>query len=308
MWKDEHPTIIQFLKNTSTVFRISGSEIMIHCPYCNDALRKDAHRHGHLYISTQNPVFHCFRCESSGSLGNLLQDLGFDDQDIIKSLLSKIRFNISKSDNIFKIVKSNNINFYTKNLNYRNGNQQDFEVFQNYVYGRICKNVDYSYFRLTPEKINNKLCVSIYNYYNNFVTARIIFPTNNYRYIKNKNSQELYFFQEFDFDKYKNIVLAEGPFDIISLYQFGLFPKNKTFYLSILGKNYVKICEWLISNHLLFGEYNLNLIFDNDNKFINNTVKISNFVKNRLNPNIKINGYRPIYTNDVGDLPLIREI
>ena len=102
--------------------------------------------------------------------------------------------------------------------------------------------------------------------------------------------------------------MAEGPFDIISLYQFGLFPKNKTFYLSILGKNYVKICEWLISNHLLFGKYNLNFVFDNDNKFINNTMKISNFVKNRLNPNIKINGYCPIYTNDVGDLPLIREI
>lgn len=308
MWKDQYPSVIQFLKQLCPVFKISGNEIIIHCPYCDDALRKDAHRHGHMYISLQNPVFHCFRCESSGVLGNLLQDLGFDEQDIIKSLLSKTRFNISKSTNIFKNINTKQIDFYTKNLNYRNGNQQDFETFQNYIYTRICKNVDYSFFKLTPERINNKLCVSMYDYYNNFVTARIIYPTNNYRYIKNKDSQGIYFFQEFDFDKYINIVLAEGAFDIISLYQFGLFPKNKTFYIAVLGKNYVKNCEWLITNHLLLGEYNLNLIFDNDNRFINNTIKTVNCVKNRLNPNINVYGYRPIYTNDVGELPMLHKI
>ena len=68
MWSDSYPDIKFFLKNNLSFFKENGSEYIIHCPYCGDEFRKNAHHHGHLYISSKHPVFHCFRCEMSGAL------------------------------------------------------------------------------------------------------------------------------------------------------------------------------------------------------------------------------------------------
>lgn len=305
-WSNQYPEILIFLKKSSQVFSKSGNELIIHCPYCDDALRKNASQHGHLYINSESPVFHCFRCETSGFLGTLLRDLGFNDLEIINALGTSLKFTShNKITNIFK-KSSDNIDFYQKNLKYKLGNQADFERFERYVYFRLGNYTNYSFFRMTPEKLKNHLCVSFYNYYNNFTTARIIESTNNFRYIR--NNKELYFFQKFDFDQYNNIVLAEGPFDIISLYRYGIFPGKNTFYLAMMGKNYGKIVEWLCSEHLLIGDYNINLIFDNDNKNKNLTLGFTKKIAKRLNSNININGYQPIINNDVGECPLLSKL
>ena len=80
------PEVINFLKNSAAVFQDSGNEYVTHCPYCDDALRPNARSHGHLYISKTSPVFHCFRCETSGHLGTLLRDLGFTDNSVLNEL------------------------------------------------------------------------------------------------------------------------------------------------------------------------------------------------------------------------------
>lgn len=308
MWKDKYPIILDFFKKRSSYFKISGNELIIHCPYCDDGLRKNANHHGHLYISLNNPVFHCFRCEMSGGLNLLLKDLDFYDINIINDLKLKNNFNIIKTNNIFDTINSQRIDFYSKNLNYKLGNIAEYEKFEKYIYKRLIKYVDYSFFRITPEKINNNLCVSFYNYNNKFTTARIINPMNNYRYIKSKNNNELYFFQKMDFDTYENVVIAEGPFDIISLYLFSFFDSKKTFFISMLGKNYIKTIDWLILNHLLIGKFNINLIFDNDNKYMNHILKISKKVVNRLNYKISVRGYAPVLSNDVNEIPVIKEL
>jgi len=302
--------IINFLKKSSNVYTEANNEIIIHCPYCDDALRKNANRHGHLYISVHTPVFHCFRCETSGFLGNLLNDLGFDDFEAIKELNSKFNISIFKKKQLDTVVKKDfNDYILQKNKNFKIGNLCEFEKFEKYMYLRLGNFCDYTKYLISPEIINQKLCAAIYNLAGNFVTARIINSVNNFRYIRNKNINEYYYFQEFNFDVKKDIIISEGIFDILSLYRFSLFPKEQGFYLSILGKNYPRAITWLIENHLMIGEFNIHLIFDVENKKnLQKTLFFCKRVINRLNHRIKIHGYIPTIAEDVGNFPAFEKI
>lgn len=67
--------IIQALKSNSKVFYQSSTEIIMFCPFCNDSTRKGPGKvptHGHLYISLNEPVYHCQRCKTSGHIITLL--------------------------------------------------------------------------------------------------------------------------------------------------------------------------------------------------------------------------------------------
>ena len=55
----------------------------------------------------------------------------------------------------------------------------------------------------------------------------------------------------------------------------------------MLGKKYGKTIEYIIKNHLLFGKYNINLIFDADNKYFNNILNISKHIIQRLNNDLQ---------------------
>lgn len=48
--------------------KTSTGEVRINCPFCNDVK-------WHLYINEQKRVFHCFRCEQSGSIARLFRFL-----------------------------------------------------------------------------------------------------------------------------------------------------------------------------------------------------------------------------------------
>ena len=300
--------IINFLKSGSNVYQETGGEIIIHCPYCDDALRPNAKSHGHLYISTNSPVFHCFRCETSGHLGTLLRDLGFSNLDVLKELGSSKFLRIQeksviqkKKTDVRKLVESKNKNFFS-------GDSNNYLTFEKYIHGRlgVC---DINKYLITPEIINKKLCASFYNQIGNFVTARILNPTANFRYIRNKDVSEDYYFQEMDFDRYTEIVITEGVFDAIKLYRFsGIFPKDRTFYLSILGKNYGKAVNYLISNHLMFGKYKINLVFDNDNKWMKGAVCTCRKISKRLNSAVEIYGYHPNFGNDACECPFLEEV
>lgn len=305
------PTIINFLKSVSAVFQDSGNEIVIHCPYCDDALRKDAQKHGHLYISTMSPVFHCFRCDISGFLGVLLKDLGFDDQSVLNELGGSLKFSSKKNSAIGLEQKNNQIynNILLKNLNFVRGDPVNYEKFERYVYSRLGMYCDYTKYLMTPEIINKKLCASFYNCSGNFTTARIINPINNFRYIRNKNFNDYYYFQKLDFDTYKNIVISEGVFDILSLYRFSIFPKQLSFFLAIHGKGFPSAISSLIETHLMIGSYNIHVIFDRD--AAQNVKKYLYFCKkiaNKLNNEINIIGYIPGISNDAGEFPIIEKV
>lgn len=304
------PEIINFLKGSAAVFHDSGDEFVTHCPYCDDALRPNARSHGHLYISKTNPVFHCFRCEASGHLSTLLRDLGFSNETVLHDLGSSKYLNIHEKSVIRKKQEHTIQDIICdSNKRFKIGNLGNYIKFRKYIFDRIGNYCDFNKYLITPEIINKQLCAAFYNHDGNFTTARILEPTNNYRYIRSKNVSETYFFQDLDFDQYKNIVVTEGVFDCIKLYRFSdHFPKNETFYVAILGKNYPRTVNWLLTTQIPIGKYNINLVFDNDNKLYKKTMSICRKIGGRINKNVSINGYKPVLLNDAGEYPFLEQI
>ena len=304
------PVIVNFLKSSAAVFQDSGNEYITHCPYCDDALRPNARSHGHLYISKTTPVFHCFRCETSGHLGMLLKDLGFNDEETLKELGSSKFLNVHERSVIKKKRDiTAEMSITDKNQRFNIGNNGNYIKFRKYIYERLGNYCNFNKYLITPEIINKQLCASFYNNDGSFVTARILEPKNNYRYIRTKGISEPYYFQELDFDKYKNIVVTEGVFDCIKLYRFSdHFPKDETFYVAILGKNYPRTVNWLLTTQIPIGRYKINLIFDNDNGMYKKTLFICRKIASRINKKVSINGYKPVLLNDAGEYPFLEKI
>jgi hypothetical protein len=307
--------VLDHLKQVSpNMFRkISQKEIMIHCPFCDDSLRKNASSHGHLYISTEYPVYNCFRCNSSGTLITFLIETGFDDRDVLEYLASFIKISYAKDytklrkkgalapqyNQLKKEILNYNISFKKKFNNH-------YIKYINYINKRIGENINTNFFLISPFIYDNNTTCRFTNYIGENVLLRYIdVKQNNQRYVINKNTSNLYYFQ--DITEVKNIVLCEGPFDIISLYLYNDLFKNNTF-ISINGKNYINVIERLILMYHLISEIEINLIFDTE--YLNKCKKVIKGVKNITkiyNGKISINNYKPLVGNDVAEFPgLIR--
>lgn len=295
------------LKQVSKIFIKNKNEYVMFCPFCNDATRKVNPSHGHLYISCDYPVFNCFRCSASGTLGKLLIHTEFDDIEILNYISSFIKYDFVKDFNKrVKRYEDKNL-LYKLNYEFVKNNKQDFYRFKQYVNNRL-GDIDYLYFLLSPGfLLNNILCCNFYNKDLELINSRLIDKYKDFRYKINERSSGLYYFQEMNFNMYDKIVLTEGPFDIINTYLYNnVFHNN--FHMSISGKKYFSTVEYLILNYLLIGKYVINIVFDNDVKHLNSIIfKIRKFT-NSYNDQIIVKGWVPSYTKDVGEFPDVREI
>lgn len=314
---DQYPDIIYHLKNNSTIFKDKGDHYMMFCPYCNDATRKTNPEHGHLYVSKSLPVFYCQRCGTGNSILALLYDTDFHQKDIIQELKQFTNFRSIKDHLIHTGV--NRVKDAQKIYQYLNEkwmkmymeNQQDYYKINNYLKERL-GNVNVGKFLIYPDFVSpvsnhNELSCCFLNYRGLFTTARFIESNTNWRFFKNKQG-EVYHFQPYDFDKYKTIVITEGVFDVINLALFNnKFSLNSTFYLAMLDKKYTSTVKNLIIAHLLLGEYDINLIFDNEVNVDNIKFQSQNII-NTFNNSITINYWKPEITKDVGEIPTIRRV
>ncbi|MCK9439347.1 MAG: hypothetical protein WC188_03250 [Candidatus Caldatribacteriota bacterium] len=306
------PEIVNHLKNTSNYYKESGGEIIIFCPYCDDASRPKA-SHGHMYISKTMPVFNCFRCSSSGNLVRLLIDTNFTDEDILKYLSSFIRYKNVKDyyRSKKKIAKLKQIQetVILKNLEFEKQYKNKFEIYRQYLIQRL-GNIDFTKFLISPTFFNQKTSCTFTNSENEDIVLRLIEPYKDLRYHLNPDTSGKYFFQEIDFEKYSSIVLAEGPFDILNLYLYNIDFKN-CFYIALNGKKYLNTIESLLIEHFLLKEIEINLIFDMD-VIQKNQYKMylyrSKLLTKQYNPNILIKGWKPLIKKDTGDFPAITEI
>lgn len=311
--------IIQHLKFISpNMFKENSGEIIIHCPFCDDANRPRASNHGHCYLAKNSPVFNCFRCDASGTLIKLLTFTGFDDDESLNYVKSFINYNFSKDYYNFKkktkkrsILEVNNI-VSNYNLQFADKDIKRYNLFKKYLYTRIGE-VDYSKFLLYPNvvDIDNKkyFGCSFCNSNLELTTTRII--NNEFIRYKDNKCQYGYFFQELDFNRYKKICLTEGPFDLINLNLYNdIFNENDTFFVAVKGtKKYLSTIEELIHQELLIGEFEINLIFDNDFKYMNSLLRNTKFVTTKYNPKIDIKGWKSIYgIKDCGLYPIIMEV
>ncbi len=313
---DKIQPIINHLQSISSYFKPTGNEIIIYCPYCDDATRINASNHGHLYISKAFPVFNCFRCSTSGTLIRLLVETDFKDEEVLKYLASFIKYKFLP-DHYIKIKRKTKVEDISKmilntNLQFEKENKQKFEIYKTYLKSRL-GSVDFLNFLISPGLFYNKLTCDFINFDQELIVQRLIeklvVKDTEIKHHLNKTSSGLYYFQEKNFDKYNEIVLAEGAFDIISLYLYSMEFKNCLF-ISVSGKKYLSTVEKLIIEDLLIGEYQFHLVFDNDVL----DYKKQNFVYNcknlaqKLNENISVKGWSPVLKKDTGDFPAVQQI
>ena len=305
--------VIDHLKNISKFFSDKGNEIIIHCPFCDDSSRPNASRHGHCYLSKTHPVFHCFRCSSSGTLLKLLVETDFQDEEIfeyLKQILSykfiknyKYRMKkkeTSKTDEIYDMI-------INQNLLFAQTNKYKFDIYKQYLKERI-GDVDYIKFLITPGFFQNKLTCNFHNRNSELVIQRLIeTDKSNYRYHINRNSDGLYYFQEKDFEKFTRLVFTEGPFDMISLYLYNSIFKD-SFFISINGKKYISVLEQFIIEDLLIGNYEVNFIFDADVLDYKRYLYRARMLIKNYNPDIELKGYKPLIQKDTADFPAVLEL
>ena len=309
------PSIVDHLQNISQIYKvINQNQIQILCPFCDDSQRTKAHEHGHLYIQSEDYIFHCFRCEASGTLLKLLISTEFKDYDIIQQLSKNIKYNFGKDYyHSNSIIKPNQRNKLKENITQGilytlQNNQKKYYEFKNYLFNRLGNNIDFSDFLIYPGNIQTFNTCDFYNSESELVLQRYISNQSSFRFKINKTSSQLYYFQDKDFEKYQRIVLTEGPFDMLNLYLYNYLFKDCIFF-SISGKKYTSIIEKLIYQDLFIGNYQINLIFDSDVKNYFSYIYKARQLVEYLNPDIEVKGYIPLFENsDVGDYPGVIEV
>jgi hypothetical protein len=304
--------VVNHLKTISKSFKESGSEIVIFCPYCDDDKRVNA-KQGHLYIAKNFPVFNCFRCSSSGTLIRFLVETGFKDEETLNYLSQFIKYKFLPDQyyNKKKVPKLDNLyrDIILKNIDFQQQKPDFFEIYKNYLKERL-GDVDFCEFLITPGFYYNKLTCDFTNSEHELVTQRLVqklvLHDKEVRYHLNTNNS-LYFFQEKNFEKYNNIVMAEGVFDITSLYLYNSDFKN-FFFVSVNGKKYISALEKLLIEDLLLGHFTIHLVFDNDVYNYNMYIQRCKFLAQKFNDKVIVKGWLPLIQKDVGDFPVIKEI
>ena len=307
---EEHPQIVNHLKTISRRYKKHSSGwIEIFCPWCNDAFRKTSPSHGHLYISPVSPFVNCFRCETKAGLDKLLTDTGFQDIELLNYL--KQIANITYHSTKYLIRNETSINIKNEIIKQYNFFEQQFpndlQRFKNYIYYR-CLDIDPARFLLIPAFNQRTLTVQMINNDGIITNSRIITPFKTKRYIKPPNPA-LYYFQDIEnINDYQSIVITEGAFDLINLFNFYNEFDKESFYIAIGGSNYKSSISLLINNYLMIGEYNMNIIFDNELQHLDNRIRSLKFTASELNSQINLNFYLPLIGKDVSEMMMIKKI
>lgn len=304
---NKYPEILALLKSISFIYKNQANGwIQILCPYCNDANRKGGSiNHGHFYISTTFNYCQCFRCEYSNSFTKFLMDANYENTTVIKEL--------SSQSGTYTYSNTKNRNILIPNIREYLSEEYEKQLpilkeFLKYIYKR-CLNINPLNFLLCPGKINNNIVCSFYNYNGMNISSRLIHTVTSIRYIK-PNVTDYYFFQDINqITEYNNIVICEGGFDLINLFEYSSFFDNKrTFYIAINGRDYTRIIRNLLADYLLIGKYTINIVFDAGILNINKIKNINKFIALRLNPNITFQYFQPRISKDVSEIMAITKV
>lgn len=238
------------------------------CPFCGDS---DNPKKGHLYVSTNKPVFRCARCGESGHFSKLINLFKIDtvlpnitvktskysstpsnivkytlDEDAENYLESRLGKVIIDPDEANIISNSELRNLYTGSIKYKENRRLPtsslnfLTYFRHKVVVRLFKEEDLNYFgRYDTIQLSEGSDVYILN---------------------NKRIFSEYF-------KHRTIVIAEGIFDILNTYyNLNMFPKDSV-YVAALNAHIGKAYE-IASSVAISFKPNIVVLADNDKKDI----------------------------------------
>jgi hypothetical protein len=252
--------------------KISSKNIICPCPFCEYGMDKD---HYHMYISTEIPIFHCFKanCEQSGNLKKFLKKLEghdisdkFVDQTTLKENITQreIFVNKEKLQSKIHVPVLNPSKFMLKEM-YIQRRFKFSSIFTPMIKGLIYDVKEFVAMNNIP--LTNPLDRLIDYLQSNFVG----FLTENnstvmFRNIDHGQSMKFYKLkiQESNFLDYymlpggnvnsKTIVLAEGIFDIFTEHIFDTLnlKDNVKLYASALSSKYISLIHSIILHEQIF--------------------------------------------------------
>lgn len=260
-------------------YKKTSRELVIRCPYCGDSndIRKK-----HLYVQIDNGeygfMYHCFKCNASGTLTKLLRDIG--------------RLNINYATEIRKQTKNKNSHRYIElKKNYT------FDILQNkidskkleyvktrlnltevpkFITDHIITDFDYIDERIINDKMKktlNECYIGFRTFNKRKIICRNITQNkslNRYIIVDTNDKQPDYFMTtngEFDVLNPGKIIIAEGVFTVLGGY-FKLHDKIKMSNYILVGgaaKSYLKATLFTTYN---FGipDWQIYILADTDVK------------------------------------------
>ena len=269
-----------------------GSEIVCRCRYCLDT---NSH-HGHLYIKVPSddtpPLFHCFKCQTSGVLNSkVMIEWGIYNPEIgieLDKLSKRTSFTQYEYDDckfqLYPYVSDVNLaNIKLAYLNQRLGTSLSIADCQkNKIVLNLKDTLDYN--RIYTYTRHNQIISHLNNFFvgfvsldNNFVNLRricnegTVYKSIDSRYInynihgKNNNTEKIYVLPStinLNSPERINIHIAEGPMDILSI-RYNLRTDESGIFLAATGSGYKGAILHLINKYGIFY-FNLHIYPDND--------------------------------------------
>jgi hypothetical protein len=321
------PEFLEFLLSKTGVsyFNSAKTEIITKCPRCEKG--DDDLSHGHLYISTDTPVFNCFKCGYKGIVTKLIKGLNGEPKEYI------IVEDFTYKDKTYKLSYFTDIEYTCPKYDDTKNeiNEEIVNKKKEYLYSRLGEDADLSKIpglilsiksflkenNLTGEgESGGKFGLDmIEKKFVGFLTTRgrrIILrncdtsdPNRHYSFTLNRDKKffnDFYGIKSCDIVPEMNtIVLCEGVFDLLVSYNSDVFNElrcESCYWASCLGKsNYLKTLLSVL-NYCKIPKANVVILSDKD-------VVIEfykKFVESPLVNSVKI--YWNKKGKDFGELPI----
>ena len=275
-----YSNILNFLRQQTGYARETSNDIICRCPFCGDSIK---HKNkGHLYISKEYGIFHCFRCSSAGSVIYLFQVLQYEGKSPFKRKLLPT--------NQFK-----RFSYKRKFVKLHEPLESDYEKVA-YINNRVGHVDTFKYriiWNLERFLLNNNITIQldsrIYHQLNNNYVGFLSFCGNKliFRAIDNKCSRryftlqlseeyDYYVIKTFNFDTWPHIIVCEGVFDVISAISK---LKLNGVYIASNVKFSLTCIKWLMML-MGFTKPDITIVLDVDaRQYINKFSKIKHLVR-----------------------------
>lgn len=286
--------LIPYIKEVS-----GGSELVCRCRYCDDS--SDMSK-AHMYIKVPQedddvPLYHCFKCNSSGVLDSkTMMSWGIYDPMVASELdaMGNRAYHNGKTVTKGEIIRyqlynvCDDLQLGYKKVDFVNNRLGTNLTMDQCLYSKICLSlrdcIDFNRLQYTRNinilKQLNEHFVGFISHDNNFVNLRRMIPEGqlhqsiDLRYVNynlhnnNGNCEKFYMlpFTGYDVNSSRriNVHIAEGPFDILSI-KYNLNPDSEQdIFIAITGSSYLAMIKHILYEFKLF-QFNLHLYPDNDN-------------------------------------------
>jgi len=291
-----------------------GREVRVCCPFCvSNGLKEDIHHH--LYIGVPQNVdeiamYDCKRCPAAGRVsGELLTKLGCNDSDVLVNIdrhnadvMKLPKYKYLKNVDIYPLnnnwIDNTNLNLLKlKYINERLGTNYSFQDILNLkIFLDLNKLIQMNNLELTrdPNIVNLFATnfIGFISFDNSFTNMRRVFEKGlpdfinkrymNYSLIGKQDGSKNFYVIPTQFNYYDNnpvkIHIAEGPFDVLGIYNLNNRINMQNIYIACGGKSYIGALQFILQQTGLVN-YEVHLYPDGDvnekelNKLILNKIR-----------------------------------